>query len=502
MLADALARAMSPRVPGDNGAASLRVAELAQAWAPIIAGERQAAQQVARLDAWSNLLTGLGSTRDPTTAVQWSGQLRAPYMQLVQMYNFDPLAKKICNIVPREMMREGYDVRCKDPQMADRCVQLAEDLNVDQALVDGMIWGRLFGGAVLRLGVEDGKSPSEPLDEGCVHSFTWTRVYDLRRAWPFAWYEQRGFPSYTRPRIFTLTDVNGSTEYVHESRLVVFRGAHTDADTRRSFNDWDLSVLDSLLDIVAGFWEGHASARVMLSEASVGVLTLQGLIEALGGGQAQAITDRLTLLDQSKSLVRSLVLDANGGESYQRVAMQLAGVSDILTQLVNIVAAATEIPVTLLMGQAPAGLNATGDNDMRSFYDRIASEQKRTLLPHLRKIFRLLGLARGYGPQRFDIEFRPLWQQTPLEQAQTRKTVAETDVLYLQNEVLTPEDVQGSRFGAAGWSPETTIQPLDPPPSAGSGNYLAPKAPAMPSGPSKPAPKGPPGAPAGPAKGS
>jgi len=32
---------------------------------------------------------------------------------------------------------------------------------------------------------------------------------------------------------------------------------------------------------------------------------------------------------------------------------------------------AADIPMTRLLGQSPAGMNATGDGDMRNYYDRI-----------------------------------------------------------------------------------------------------------------------------------
>ena len=49
------------------------------------------------------------------------------------------------------------------------------------------------------------------------------------------------------------------------------------------------------------------------------------------------------------------------------------------------------------MGQAPAGLNATGDSEIRWFYDRVAARQRRELQPALKRLVKLLFLSKR-GP--------------------------------------------------------------------------------------------------------
>jgi uncharacterized protein len=39
----------------------------------------------------------------------------------------------------------------------------------------------------------------------------------------------------------------------------------------------------------------------------------------------------------------------------------------------KIVSGAADIPVTRLLGQSPAGMNATGTSDMKNYHDRIQS---------------------------------------------------------------------------------------------------------------------------------
>ena len=83
------------------------------------------------------------------------------------------------------------------------------------------------------------------------------------------------------------------------------------------------------------------------------------------------------------------------GEDYTRTEVgALTGVADLLTKNLLLLSGAAEIPVTVLMGQSPAGLSATGESDVRWFYDRTKSAQERVLLRRHRRVVRVLLAAK------------------------------------------------------------------------------------------------------------
>ena len=107
-------------------------------------------------------------------------------------------------------------------------------------------------------------------------------------------------------------------------------------------------------------------------------------------------------------------------------------------------AAAARLPVSLLMGQAPAGMNATGESDTRFFYDQVRAEQE-ALKP---KLEHLVKIMKGDENIAVNIEFPALWQMTDREKAELRRMEAETDRIYLQEGVLLPEEVAIKRFSS------------------------------------------------------
>ena len=84
------------------------------------------------------------------------------------------------------------------------------------------------------------------------------------------------------------------------------------------------------------------------------------------------------------------------------------------------------------------------------------------LRPKLHRVLQLIlrskeGPTGGQVPDALQITFPPLWQLTPTEEATRRKTVAETDVAYVEAGIVTAEEVAASRFRPEGWSAETQV---------------------------------------------
>ena len=127
---------------------------------------------------------------------------------------------------------------------------------------------------------------------------------------------------------------------------------------------------------------------------------------------------------------------------FRRDSYSFGGIPEILEKMMLRLAAAARIPVSLLMGQAPAGMNATGESDIRFFYDQIKAEQEflKSKIEHLVKI--ILGDEKAL----ITIEFPALWQMTETQKLELKRLEAEIDRIYLQEGVLLPEEVALKRF--------------------------------------------------------
>lgn len=422
-------------------------------------------------DSWFNPFTGFGTGRDKTTHNNFEGNFRLSDMLLTDLYNHDDIARKVVAIVPDEMFREGFRLETENPQCAEDVIERADLLDLDTQFADGIRWARLYGGAVMMIGADDGNPADTPLDPERVTSVDFLDIFDRRRAWPWRYYQDPRHPRFGRPDVYCLQSLTGAIAYVHETRLIIFRGAHTDDYTRRTLNNWDYSILQVNYEAIQHFNEIFRAARIMMTDASQAVFTMKGLLGMIAGGMKQDLMTRAVTLDMGRSVARAIFLDADSGETFTKVPTQFAGVADQLTQAAKRLAAATGIPVIILMGETPSGLNASGDANVRLWYDTIHAQQKKTVIPHLKRIYRLIGNSLGYHDAKYDVIAKPLWQETPQEKATRRKMVADTDAVYMQNEVFTPEEVAEVRGGD---DPDRDIK-IDP--TSRMGAFLPPKAP-------------------------
>jgi hypothetical protein len=120
------------------------------------------------------------------------------------------------------------------------------------------------------------------------------------------------------------------------------------------------------------------------------------------------------------------------------------------------VAAEAEIPVTVLLGEAPAGLNATGDSDIRWFFSRIKAERLQIAEPRIKASLRLL-LGASSAPKLpadtgIHLVWPSLWEPTEAEKADVYSKNAAADAVYIDKQVMLPEEIFLARAGRDGWA--------------------------------------------------
>src|SRR5690606_9408674 len=85
------------------------------------------------------------------------------------------------------------------------------------------------------------------------------------------------------------------------------------------------------------------------------------------------------------------------------------------------------IPATRLLGQSPAGLNSTGEADLRNYYDRVQAMQELDVGPAIGLLDEcLIRSALGSRPAEIHYIWNTLWQPTAAEQSEIGKRAAET----------------------------------------------------------------------------
>lgn len=427
---------------------------------------RKALSNAVRADGWFNLLSGVGSS---TSRAQMSFEVNATeYLGLADMenlYNFDGVAARVVDSVPEHALRQGFTVSTGEASVETALLESLTALDAVGKVRLAWTWGRCFGGGALYIGADDGRGPEEPLDESSVRAMRWLVDVDRRDIYPLTWERDPASGRFGQPETYVLNRIGGAvtdTVTVHHSRVIRFEGASPTRRRRLTLQWWGESVLQRCYQELMQARGAFAAAGDLVQQASQGVLKLKGLMDMMASDTDDLVKRRLHLMDLSRSVARSMLLDADG-EDFSRVeASSLSGVAEIMDRAVNLLSAVSKIPVTVLMGQAPAGLNATGDSDIRNWYDGLQAEREQVLRPVCTRIVRLIlrsreGPTGGQEPEGWRIVLPSLWQATPVEDADMRSKQATIDTQYISAGVLTPEEVAVSRFRKEGWSSDTSI---------------------------------------------
>ncbi len=165
-------------------------------------------------------------------------------------------------------------------------------------------------------------------------------------------------------------------------------------------------------------------------------------------------------------MLRAVLLDAGDGtgptEEFERKATPVTGLADLLDRFCNRLAAAADMPVTRLMGQSPAGLNATGAQDENWWFDRIAGLQDEVMREPLERLIHLLFVSKegptdGAEPENWSLVWRPLKQLSPMDEATRRKTIVEMAKAAIESQMVMPEEAGVSIFGGDEFSADIQI---------------------------------------------
>lgn len=411
-----------------------------------------------RLDSWVNLVTGLGTARDKGSYAKILPGHQLADATLEALFNEDDTARRVVTKLPREAMRRGYKVvlEADDDANADverKLQDYLRKLQADARLRDGWTWARLYGGGSgVFVGADDGRSPDQPLNEAGIRSIRFLNIIKRPQLTVQKRFDDLNQPNYGQPEIVRVNQTGVASNSVnmsrpvdvHVSRLILFDGVLSARTTAPAINEWDDSVLQSTYQALQQSQTTWQSIAHLVTDANQGVLKIQDLIALTAAGQSEVLRTRIEAMDMARSVCRAILIDAEK-ESFERVATSFAGLPEVLDKMMSRVASAAEMPVTLLYGRSPAGLNATGESDIRGWYDVVADAQTDILLPRLHRLIRLVLLAKdgptkGVEPDPWDIEFNALWEPTDKELADTRKVKADTYVALVEGQIVTESE--------------------------------------------------------------
>lgn len=344
------------------------------------------------------------------------------------------LAGLAVDIPADDMTRAGVEFATEiEPEDAQAIERLATTLGVWDKLGDTVRWGRLYGGAIGVMLI-DGQDLRTPLRKETVgpDQFKGLVVLDRWMLQPELGDLVTDFgPDLGLPKYYRVMENAPALKntVVHYSRVALRHvGIELPYHQALTENLWGLSVLERLYDRMVMFDGASTGAGQLVYKAFLRTLKVKDLrsIVAAGNTAMAGLTSYVQNMRLFQNNEGVTMIDAEDEFDVQTHGA-FSGLAEVVQMFAGHVAGALQIPMTRLLGQSPGGLNATGESDLRTYYDYIAQQQRRLMHRGVNTVYELLARSRGVEvPDDFSVDFATLWQLDDSEKSDIAQKTQQT----------------------------------------------------------------------------
>lgn len=231
------------------------------------------------------------------------------------------------------------------------------------------------------------------------------------------------------------------TSVVHNDRLLTIVGREMPDLLKPAYSFGGLSLSQMAKPYVDNWLRTRQSVSDLVHSFSTPVLSTD-MSSILAGGSAASLISRAELFNRTRDN-RGLMMLNKDSEEFGNVTTPLSGLHELQSQSLEQIASITGIPLVVLLGVTPSGLNASSDGEIKTFYATVKGYQERTFATPLKRVLDVLQLNLwGAIDPDISFEFVDLWEMDETAKAANRKSDADADAVYITNGVVDPEEVR------------------------------------------------------------
>ena len=250
---------------------------------------------VTMMDAFSNPIARLGyGTQDLLQATQYPlTRTTQNYQMLTSLYRENWIVQNIIETIPGDMVRKWYTLKCNvAPEYVDALQRLERKVHLRKSLLEGMYWGRLYGGAAGIIMVRGQDDLTQPLDydlilPGCFLGLMildrWSGIYP-----EMGQVTDPSDPDFELPEYYTIRDEESGTliSKVHHSRILRFTGRELPYNEKIMETYWGESELEAIYSELVKRDNVSGNIASLTFRANVNYLETDSLDQMLEIGRA------------------------------------------------------------------------------------------------------------------------------------------------------------------------------------------------------------------------
>lgn len=399
------------------------------------------------LDWIVNAVSGIGTSKDKDSYNEF-GFKRLTDSEAINIYRGSWIGARVVDIHVHEALREWRTFTMQDDTSISQAMYDAEKkYKIKEAFKNACTYSIVFGGAAMLINIEGTGDLSTPLRLDSIKkgALKWVSVIDKRRIHPLlspdVYYPNS--PNFLSPEFYTTSIGGGESAYrIHKSRLIVFKGVELPIEEMSQNNFWGDSIYNRMFKVISNAEVTLQAISSLIHKGSVDIWKikdLQGNLEKRNG--ESHIAKRITLNNMLMSIVNSIVIDKEN-EEIERSTASFGTLDKIARDFLLYCCSAYGIPETKFLGTSSQGLNATGEGDIRNFYDFIRTYQEDNLRLKLEYLDKIIAMSTfGSMPCDITFDFNSLWQENKKEIAEIEVIKSQRDMNYMNAGVMTAENI-------------------------------------------------------------
>lgn len=258
----------------------------------------------------------------------------------------------------------------------------------------------------------------------------------------------------SNPRYFKPEHYQVRGHQIHHSRVIDFAYVTPPEMDAHAYQYGGISEFELIYNqlINDGIVE-RASAHI-LEKSSNWVYKMVGFKAAMQTKQDSAVIDYFGKLEDMRSIYGATLLDAE--DSVESLSQSLTNLADVDQISLRRLAMVTGIPLSILVGENVKGLNASGDNESKTFQDMIETLQSDYLLDPITQLCALFGID---APTFTDNQGQTPGQKVAYEgqvitNAKVLFDMGRDPARYLQDKGIEKADTYEAFWGADNEEPE------------------------------------------------
>lgn len=352
------------------------------------------------------------------------------------------LVDKACNMPARDAIRQGYDIDCDnddDRAISKKLRKRDKKYRITHQLKELVHFGRVYGGR-LALFIVETSNPKEwyenPFNIDGVTKGMYKGIKQIDPQWVTADLTDANIQDPASMDFYEPTYyVIGGRKY-HKSHFIKFVPFPVPNVLKPLYNYFGVSVPERIYErVYASERTANEAPQLAMTKRllTIGMADVEGMDE---------LTIRQNILEFIEMRDNYGVQAVGKEDVVQQFDTSLADLDATIMTQYQLVASASNVPATKLLGTTPKGFNSTGEYEEANYREELESIQSNDLEELLQRHYDMLMRSDGLPVTEISITWAPLDSPTAVESADIELKEAQTDVALASTGAIDGLDIR------------------------------------------------------------